>query len=113
MLKSATDRIARGELPKDSLLLRFDASGARRSIVAWRVTGRPESGPAIVGIVADSDVTADVFARIIKQSPLLPPSLAAGDSANLLAVRVSSPDGHELFASSTAWSPYTSRTALD
>jgi hypothetical protein len=53
-----------------------------------------------------------VFAQIVKQSPLLPPSLA-GDSSNLLTVRVSTPDGHELFASSSVWSRFMSQTALD
>jgi len=53
-----------------------------------------------------------VFARIVKEASLLPPSLA-GDSRDLLSIRVSTTDGRDVFASSTAWSPYTSETTLE
>src|SRR5262249_41797475 len=89
-----------------------DSAGARPSIVAWRVT-RPEGRrAAILGVVADPNLVTDVFARIVRQSPLLPPSLAGG-SLDLLSVRVATPDHRDLFSSSTVWSAYTSETTLD
>jgi signal transduction histidine kinase len=95
------------------VLLRLDESGAKPVIAAWRVASRPEAArPAILGIVADPGLATDVFTRIAKESPLLPPSLAR-DSHDLLTVRVSTAEGHGLFASSTAWSPYVSEITLD
>lgn len=95
------------------MLARFDASGAKASLTAWHVAARPVPGrPAIVGIVADPSLATDVFARIVKESSLLPPSLA-GATRDLLSVRVSMPDGRRLFASSTLWSRYANQTTLD
>jgi signal transduction histidine kinase len=53
-----------------------------------------------------------VFARIVQQSPLLPPSLAR-EPKDLLSIRVATADRHNLFSSSTTWSAYTSETSLD
>jgi signal transduction histidine kinase len=100
-------------LQTDSVLLRYDASGAKEAVVAWRVSSRPDaSRPVILGIVADPKLVTDVFTRIAEESPLLPPSLA-GNSRDVLAIRVSAPDGRDLFVSSTRWSQYTNETALD
>jgi signal transduction histidine kinase len=48
----------------------------------------------------------------MRQSPLLPPSLA-GEPHDLLSVRVATPDRRDLFSSSTVWSAYTSEASLD
>jgi signal transduction histidine kinase len=105
-------RIRRGQFQIDTVLLHADAAGGRPSIVAWRLTRPDGRRPAIVGVVADSRLVTDVFARIVQQSPLLPPSLAR-ERKDLLSVRVATADGQGLFASSTDWSAYASETSLD
>jgi signal transduction histidine kinase len=113
VLNDGLDKVQRGDLSTDSVLAHFDASGAKPTLVAWHVAARPTPDrPAIVGIVADPSLATDVFARIVKESPLLPPSLA-GATRDLLTVRVSTPDGHALFASSGLWSRYANQAALD
>jgi signal transduction histidine kinase len=113
LVKDGLDRIKRGELRKDAVLLRFDDAGDRSSIIAWYVSSRPSADRlAVVGVVADAALVTDVFARIVKEASLLPPSLA-GDSRDLLSVRVSTTDGRDMFVSSTIWSPYTSETTLE
>jgi signal transduction histidine kinase len=113
VLNDGLDKVQRGDLSTDSVLAHFDASGAKPTLVAWHVTARPTpERPAIVGIVADPSLATDVFARIVKESPLLPPSLA-GATRDLLTVRVSTPDGHALFASSRLWSRYANQATLD
>jgi signal transduction histidine kinase len=112
-VRDRLDKIHQDDLSSDNVLAHFDASGARPALVAWHVSTRPTSGrPALVGIVADPSLATDVFARIVKESPLLPPSLA-GATRDLLTVRVSTPDGHDLFTSSRLWSEYLKETTLD
>jgi signal transduction histidine kinase len=95
------------------VLAQFDASGTRPALVAWHISIRPTSDrPALVGIVADPSLATGVFARIVKESPLLPPSLA-GATRDLLTVRVSTSDGHDLFTSSRPWSKYANEATLD
>ena len=50
-----------------------------------------------------------VFERLLKQHSLLPPSLmqTAGSPNAMLAVRVATPDGQQLFSSASDWSPYS------
>jgi signal transduction histidine kinase len=111
MVSDALARIANGELSSNGALVRVGAT-TTPYIAAWLVAERPTPGrPALVGVVADPVLLTDIFARIVKESALLPPSLA-GDSHDLLAVRVSTPNDHSLFASSTLWSQYTHETAL-
>jgi signal transduction histidine kinase len=113
VLNDGLDKVQRGDLSTDSVLAHFDASGATPTLVAWHVIARPTPDrPAIVGIVVDPSLATDVFARIVKESPLLPPSLA-GATRDLLTVRVSTPDGHDLFASSGLWSRYSNQATLD
>ncbi len=103
----------RGELRTAAVQLRFDSHGGSPFVTAWHVATQGDSGrPAIVGVIGDPALITDVFARIVKESALLPPTLAA-DSRDLLAVRVSDPEGHHIFASSPAWSEYLNRSTLD
>jgi signal transduction histidine kinase len=110
-LDEGLDRIRRGQFQRDTVLLHVDASAAK-PIVAWSVTRPQGRRPAILGVVADPNLVTDVFARIMRQSPLLPPSLAR-ESRDLLSVRVATPDHRDLFSSSAVWSAYTSETSLD
>jgi len=113
VLRDALDMVHRGDLSSDNVLAHFDASSARPALVAWHISTRPSADrPALVGIVADPSLATEVFARIVKESPLLPPSLA-GPTRDLLTVRVSTPDGHDLFTSSRLWSDYAKETMLD
>jgi signal transduction histidine kinase len=113
LVKDGLDRINRGDVRRDAVFFRFDETGGRPSIVASYVPSRPSSDRvAVVGVVADAALITDIFARVVKEASLLPPSLA-GDSRDLLSVRVSTLDGHGLFASSTVWSQYTSEATLD
>jgi len=113
LVKDGLDRINRGDVRRDAVFFRFDKTGGRPSIVASYVPSRPSSDRvAVVGVVADAALITDIFARVVKEASLLPPSLA-GDSRDLLSVRVSTLDGHGLFASSIVWSQYTSEATLD
>jgi signal transduction histidine kinase len=113
VLNNGLNKVQRGDLSTDSVLAHFDASSAKPTLVAWHITARPTPDrPAIVGVVADPSLATDVFARIVKESPLLPPSLARA-TRDLLTVRVSTPDGHDLFASSNVWSRYANQATLD
>jgi len=113
VLNDGLAKVQRGDVSTDSVLAHVDASGAKPILVAWHITARPTPDrPAIVGIVADPSLATDVFARIVKESPLLPPSLA-GATRDVLTVRVSTPDGHDLFASSGVWSHYANQATLD
>jgi hypothetical protein len=112
-LTDGLGRIRQGEWKKDTVLLRFEAAGATPYVTAWRVAARPDAArPEILGIVANQALVTDVFAQIVKNSPLLPPTLA-GDSRELLAVRVSTPDGRDIFSSSPTWSQYASESVLE
>lgn len=112
MLNDGLHRTRQGQFQIETVLVHVDTTGARPSIVAWRIA-RPESRrPAVVGIVADSSLVTDVFARVVKQSPLLPPSLAR-ERRDLLSVRVVTPDGHGLYSSSAVWSAYASEATLE
>ena len=78
-------------------------------VVAWRPLRDATDKPVgVVGFTADPPFITHIFERLLKQHPLLPPSLAprAGNPNGMLAVRVATPDGASLFASSREWSPY-------
>ena len=84
-------------------------------VVVWRPDYANGHVPAnVFGFVARTDFLSHVFARVVKQHPLLPPSLVAnGTNPNAaLSVRVSSPEGRELFASATEWSDYQAKEQL-
>lgn len=84
-------------------------------VVVWR----PDFGigtlpVSVVGFVADTKFLAHVFEKVTRQHPLLPPSLiAAGANPNAaLSVRVSTPEGRQLFASASEWSRYAAEERL-
>jgi signal transduction histidine kinase len=74
-------------------------------------TNRPTQ---LIGFVTDVGLATTAFEKLVKHNPLLPPSLvSAGPSPNdALAVRVLSPEGEPLFASSPDWSPYEASADL-
>jgi signal transduction histidine kinase len=107
------EQVGRGTLKTGCPLLRIDAADPDPYVVVWRVPEPDESGPRrIVGFVADASLVHDTFARIIENSPLLPPSLG-GDTHALLSVRVAAGAGGALFESSPEWSEYTSEHVLE
>ena len=85
------------------------------AVVVWRPDFKKGDSPvSVIGFVVEPKFLSHVFERVTQQHPLLPPSLiAAGANPNAaLAVRVATPEGRELFASSTEWSTYEAREAL-
>jgi signal transduction histidine kinase len=85
------------------------------ALVIWRpVLDKRDTPVSIVGFVTDPAFVARVFERLVRQNPLLPPSLVpAGENPNAaLAVRIATPEGHQLFASGPEWSAYTAREQL-
>src|SRR5438034_1008196 len=102
-----------GQLQTGGPLLRMDNQGTKPYVLAWSVPGQTRaSNQPILGIVADAALVTDIFARIVKQSPLLPPSLGGG-TQELLTVRVANDSGREIFASSSSWSQYASENVLE
>ncbi|HJR61141.1 MAG TPA: HAMP domain-containing sensor histidine kinase [Vicinamibacterales bacterium] len=68
----------------------------------------------LIGFVSDAAFVTQVFEKLVRHSPLLPPSLvpAGADPNAALAVRVSTPEDQELFASAAESSSYQARTNL-
>jgi signal transduction histidine kinase len=82
-------------------------------VVVWRVPDQTRSRQQpIIGFVADLAFITDIFARIVSESPLLPPSLG-GHGGSLLSVRIVNDDGRRIFASSSSWSQYESDNMLE
>ena len=84
-------------------------------VVVWRPDFAKGDAPvSILGFVAETNFLSHVFGRVLKQQPLLPPSLlAAGADPNVaLSVRVVTPEGRALFASASEWSPYEAHEKL-
>src|SRR5436309_3155142 len=112
LLRDALAKVRAGQLRTDRPLLRVDDQGPKPYVLVWNVSDQTQAtNRAIIGLVADSALLGDIFARILKESPLLPPSL--GETHELLSVKVSNDAGHEVFSSSAAWSPYASETVLE
>jgi signal transduction histidine kinase len=80
-------------------------------VLAWQTPDQRKSDLPLMAFVADVSFIRSVFERILTEPSLLPPSLGP-DTRTLLGIRVASPDGHVLFASPSAWSPYSSETGL-
>ena len=84
-------------------------------VVVWRPDFDKGNVPVrVFGFVADTKFLTHVFEKLVKQHPLLPPSLVATSSNPnaALAVRVATPEGRELYRSSSEWSPYQSQEKL-
>ena len=88
----------------------------RPMTIVWRpVHADDHDVPSgLVGFVADVGFTAHVFEKLLRTSPLLPPSLMPeGTNPNAaLSIRVTSPNGTPVFASGGDWSPYHSEASL-
>src|SRR5437870_11498503 len=113
LLAGALAEARGGQLQTDGPLLRIDNQGTKPYVLAWSVPGQTRAlTQPILGIVADAALITDIFTRIVKQSPLLPPSLGGG-TQELLTVRVSNDSGREIFASSSSWSQYASENVLE
>ena len=90
------------------------SAGATR-ILVWRPVHNALDQPvSVVGFVTDAAFAAGVFERLLRTSPLLPPSLVpAGTNANAaLSVRVTAADGQSIFTSGGDWSAYDASSAL-
>jgi signal transduction histidine kinase len=113
--RSLTEGLAHvraGELRAGHPLVRIDL-GTDPPVLVFQVADRSSSErPAAIGFVADLSFVTGLFERILAESPLLPSSLDA-DTRNRLAIRIKNPEGREVFASSSNWSPYASETVLD
>ena len=91
------------------------STGGRSQVVVWRPVHDPQDRPTgVVGFVTDAQFVAQTFERLLRTSPLLPPSLVpAGTNPNAaLTVRVASATDTPLFASGGEWSPYDASDAL-
>lgn len=85
------------------------------AVLVWRpVHDRSDRLTAVVGFVAATTFVAHLFENLVRQTPLLPPALAAdrGRANAALAVRVAAPDGRQLFASASEWSRFDASEKL-
>ena len=92
----------------------LDSGGTPRAVV-WRPTHDAHDRPiGIVGFISDVAFVREAFERLLRTSPLLPPSLVPADTNPnaALTVRVATPDGTLLFTSGGAWSSYDASDAL-
>jgi signal transduction histidine kinase len=89
-------------------------TGGVLATVVWRpVLDRSNRATEIVGFVADDAFVSRVFEQVLKYNPLLPPSLVQATAPNAaLSVRVATPGGRQLFASSLEWSRYDAGVEL-
>ena len=95
-------------------LTAIESSGGTQVLV-WRPLHDPQEQPVtVIGFVADASFAAGVFERLLRTSPLLPPSLVpSGTNANAaLSVRVTSAEGHSIFTSGGEWSAYDAASEL-
>ncbi|HVL66523.1 MAG TPA: HAMP domain-containing sensor histidine kinase [Vicinamibacterales bacterium] len=84
--------------------------------VVWRpVSDRNDRPVGMFGFVADARFVVEPFERLLRTTPLLPPSLVpSGTHANaVVSVRVATPEGQPLFASSEEWSAYEAADQLE
>jgi signal transduction histidine kinase len=83
--------------------------------LVWRPIHDTKDAPiGMVGFVSDTSFVANAIERILKQNPLLPPSLmqTANASNAALVVRVATPEGNPLFSSAEDWSDYSASQSL-
>ena len=98
-------------VPKDFTCpaLQVVTSAGQPLVVVWRPLHDGAATPiGVVGFTADPAFMTHIFENVRRKYSLLPPSLtnASGNPNSLLALRVATPDGVELFSSTTDWSPY-------
>jgi signal transduction histidine kinase len=89
-------------------------NGAPVSVVWAPTLDRMNRATDVIGFVADGAFVTQAFEKLLRHNPLLPPSLvpAGADPNRVLAVRISTPEGQELFASSADWSGYEASSSL-
>jgi signal transduction histidine kinase len=95
--------------------LRVVPAGPSHSVVVWRpVFDRRDTPTGVVGFVTDAPFVEAVFAKLLKHTALLPPSLVAdsNDPNAELVVRVATPEGQPLFASAGEWSSYAAEQGM-
>jgi signal transduction histidine kinase len=97
--------------PKDFTCpaLRVVSAGGPPLVVVWRPVHDQSDKPiGVIGFTSDPEFMTHIFASVLKNHSLLPPSLmgASADPNSLLALRVATPDGLQLFSSTTDWSTY-------
>ena len=79
------------------------------AVVVWRPLHDASERPSrVIGFITDVSFVSRAFEQILRQTPLLPPTLVpAGANPNAtLAVRVATPEGLELFSSAPDGSLY-------
>jgi signal transduction histidine kinase len=84
-------------------------------VVVWRpVHDRHDNPVGMIGFTTDTSFVTHILERVLKQHSLLPPSLTktSSDHNGLLAVRVATPQGRQLFSSTADWSPYSAEQRL-
>lgn len=88
--------------------------GAFRTVVWAPVLDRANRPAEIVGFVTDDALVTQTFQRVLKNNPLLPPSLVplGANTNSVLSVRVLTPEGRQLFASANEWSAYEASATL-
>ena len=84
------------------------------AVVVWRPVYNGSQQPVgMTGFVSDAGLVTQVFEKLLKGTPLLPPSLVREGPPNAaLAIRVLSPDGRQLFARDDGWSQYSTEERL-
>jgi signal transduction histidine kinase len=95
--------------------LRVIQSGSAQSVVVWRpVFDRTDTPTGIIGFVSDTHFVESVFAKLLKHTALLPPTLVADskDPNAELVVRVTASNGGQLFASTGEWSHYSAEQTM-
>ncbi len=114
LLNQALSDLGRGWNHEGCPALRVVRAGGSQSVVVWRPVFDRDRPSGIVGFVSDAPFVASVFARVLKSTPLLPPTLVpdSNDPNASLVVRVSTADGDQLFASAGEWSAYAAGQAM-
>jgi signal transduction histidine kinase len=91
------------------------AADGRAAVIAWRAEWtRAGELSSLHGFIAGPELVVSLFQRVLREAPLLPPSLVPdGASPNAaLTVRASAPEAPALFSSAGDWSPYAATEEL-
>jgi signal transduction histidine kinase len=113
-LGEAVEDAQRSPERHDCPMLRVYPGASGPELLVWRVHWDRGRAPDAHGFRADASLLKALFARLLDESPLLPPSLGGGTpTKDVLSVRVAGPEGHALFGSSTDWSEYAGESTLE